>query len=148
MPTQVLLIDDEPADLLAIAEGLRQRWQDVVVDTTDTAEKALEMIAAKSYDLTVSDVRLPGMDGVHFTKEAVDQRPDMPIVLFTAAYPSKKQEALRHGASAFVEKPLDLDDLVRMMKDSLRAAALRRRVKDMNAKSAQDFSNQWRRRLE
>ena len=62
--SHVLIVDDDPALLQALPETLRLRMSGVTVDTADSAAAALERIAAREYDAIVTDIRMPGMDGL------------------------------------------------------------------------------------
>jgi DNA-binding NtrC family response regulator len=144
MDTHLLLVDDDPADLLIISEGLMQRWEGLVPETTRTAEEALTLLATSSYDVVVSDMRLPGRGGIHLAREVLKARPDTPVFLMTAFGPSQKEEALRAGAIDYLEKPLDLDLLVPRMKEALEKAKLRRRVREVNLRSSQEVVSRAR----
>jgi DNA-binding NtrC family response regulator len=138
MQTHLLLVDDDPADLLAISDGLIQRWEGLIAENVDSAEAALKLLATVDYDVVIADVRLPGMDGIRFAEEALRARPDTPILLITAAAKSQQEDGLRAGASAYLEKPLDLDILVLGIRQAIQKAKLRRRVREVNARSSQE----------
>src|SRR2546427_637903 len=61
---RVLIVDDDAALLQALPEALRLRMREVTVDTADSAAAALERIAARDYDAVVTDIKMPGMDGL------------------------------------------------------------------------------------
>ena len=60
----ILIVDDDPALLRALPEALRLRMDGVEIETCDSAKRALQMIAARDYDVIVSDIKMPGMDGL------------------------------------------------------------------------------------
>jgi len=75
---RVLIVDDDPALLQALPETLRLRMNGVTVDTADSAVAALERISARDYDAIVTDIRMPGMDGLTLLAEIAGRRPDTP----------------------------------------------------------------------
>src|SRR5436190_24046262 len=80
---RVLIVDDDPALLQALPAALRIRMAAVTVDTADSAAAALERIAATDYDAIVTDIKMPGMDGVALLAEIRTRRPDTPILMIT-----------------------------------------------------------------
>ena len=61
---RVLIVDDDLALLQALSEALRLRVGEVTVDTADSGAAALDRIAARDYDAIVTDIKMPGMDGL------------------------------------------------------------------------------------
>src|SRR5213076_3192066 len=76
----VLIVDDDPALLEALPETLRLRMNGVTVDTADSAAAALDRIASQDYDAIVTDIKMPGMDGLALLSEIRARRPDTPIL--------------------------------------------------------------------
>jgi two-component system, sensor histidine kinase and response regulator len=129
--SHVLLVDDDPALLQALPEALRLRMSEVTVDTADTATAALDRIASRDYDAIVTDIRMPGMDGLALLAEIRGRRPDTPILIITGhGEYDLALRALRGGAYDFIHKPIDRDDFVVSLDCALRAHALHRRVRD------------------
>src|SRR3989441_8991843 len=109
----VLLVDDDLALLQALPEALRLRMGGVKVDTADSAAAALNLIAARDYDAIVTDIKMPGIDGLELLAEIRTQRPDTPTVMITGhGEHDLVVQALRGGAYDFIQKPLDRDHLV------------------------------------
>jgi DNA-binding NtrC family response regulator len=128
---RVLLVDDDAALLQALPQALRLRMREVTVDTADTAPAALERIASRDYDAIVTDIKMPGMDGLALLAEIRGRRPDTPILIITGhGEYDLALRALRGGAYDFIQKPIDRDDFVASLDCALRAHALHRRVRD------------------
>ena len=107
---RVLLVDDDPALLQALPEALRLRMAGVTVETADSAAAALDRIAARDYDAIVTDIKMPGMDGLELLAELRMQRPDTPTLMITGhGEHDLVVHALRGGAYDFVQKPIDRD---------------------------------------
>ncbi|MEO0426549.1 MAG: ATP-binding protein [Pseudomonadota bacterium] len=115
----VLLVEDEAAVRSFAARALRLRGYDV--EATEEAEEALQLLEdeARHFDLIVSDVMMPGMDGPAFIAEARKMRPDL-SVLFVSGY---AEEAFRKDIEnpdyAFLPKPFSLAELTAKVKEVL-----------------------------
>ena len=128
---RVLIVDDDPALLQALPEALRLRMGGVTVDTADSAAAALDRIAARDYDAIVTDIKMPGMDGLALLAEIRARRPDTPTLMITGhGEYDLAVRALRGGAYDFIQKPIDRDDFVASLHRAISAHALSRRVKD------------------
>src|SRR5437867_1662206 len=127
----VLVIDDDPALLPALPETLRLRMSGVTVDTADSAAAALDRIAVRDYDAIVTDIKMPGMDGLALLAEIRGRRPDTPTLMITGHGEYELAvRALRGGAYDFIQKPIDRDRFVAALSRAIRAHALNRQVKD------------------
>ncbi|TMH95602.1 MAG: response regulator, partial [Betaproteobacteria bacterium] len=127
----VLIVDDDPALLQALPETLRLRMNGVTVDTADSAAAALERITARDYDAIVTDIRMPGMDGLTLLAEILGRRPDTPTLMITGhGEEDLAVRALRGGAYDFIQKPIDRDQFVASLHRAIEAHALNRLVKE------------------
>src|SRR2546426_10936546 len=128
---RVLIVADDAALLQALPETLRLRMCQVTVDTADSAAAALDRIAARDYDAIVTDIKMPGMDGLTLLAEIRGRRPDTPILMITGhGEDALAIQALRGGAYDFIPKPIDRDDFVASLYRAIRAQAPNRRAKD------------------
>jgi DNA-binding NtrC family response regulator len=110
MPAKVLIVDDEKDFLDIMAERMTARGLDVT--TTTSAEDALKMVQAESYDAVVMDLMMPEMDGLRALKRFKQTCPDVQVILLTGNVPEEKwAEALELGAMEVIEKPADLNRL-------------------------------------
>ena len=80
---RLLVIDDDPTLLKALPDTLRFRLQGCIVDTTASPEEALTLVGKQSYDAIISDIRMPGMDGVALTVKIREVQPGTPVILIT-----------------------------------------------------------------
>ena len=127
----VLIVDDDLALLQALPEALRLRMAGVTVDTADSGAAALDRITAENYDAIVTDIKMPGMDGLALLAEIRAHRPDTPTLMITGhGEHALAIQALRGGAYDFIQKPIDRDDVVASLHRAILAHALSRRVKD------------------
>ena len=135
MVMRILLIDDDPATLLALSEGLVLRLRDVALTTARDCETALSFLKDKEYQAVISDIRMAGMDGLVLLKEVRDRWPHIPVVLITGRERGREEEALYGGAFAFIEKPVDLDHLVSVLQAAMAKSDLYERVREANRRS-------------
>ena len=130
-PLSVLIVDDDPALLQALPEALRLRMSEVTVDTADSAADALDQIAVRDYAAIVTDIKMPGMDGLALLAEIRTRRPDTPTLIITGHGENELVvHALRGGACDFIQKPIDRDYFVAALYRAVRAHVRNRRVKD------------------
>ena len=80
---RVLIVDDDLALLQALPEAVRIRMDGVMVDTADSGAVALDRMTARDYDAIVTDIKMPGMDGLELLAEIRTRRPDTPTLMIT-----------------------------------------------------------------
>lgn len=116
----ILVVEDDP-DLLALeAEILRSAGYSIM--TAADGLEALERAAASPPSLVLLDMRMPRMDGWQFAKAFRERHGSAcPIVVVTAAEDARRR-AEEIGASGFLEKPFDLEDVIREVERHLQAA--------------------------
>ncbi len=124
----LLLVDDEASLRAALAEQLADRGYQVV--QADSGEAALERLAEFAFDVVVTDLRLPGIDGSAVVDAALERYPDIVAIVVTG-YGTVKDavEAIKRGASDFVNKPFQIDELLHVLDSTLE----QRRLKSENA---------------
>jgi DNA-binding NtrC family response regulator len=108
---KILIVDDEKefADSLAERLALRKLKTRVAYD----GEQALDAVQVEEPDVMILDLRMPGMDGLEVLRKVKKSQPDIDVVILTGHGADKDEEAaLRLGATAFLKKPIDLDQLV------------------------------------
>jgi NADPH-dependent glutamate synthase beta subunit-like oxidoreductase/ActR/RegA family two-component response regulator len=114
----VLVVDDE----IIMRESLRDWLTNAgyPVETAEEGEEALETIAKQDFGLVILDLKLPGKDGIEVLREARAERPQLKGVIITA-YPSVETAvgAMKEGAVDYLPKPFDLDDLEKIIRETL-----------------------------
>ncbi|MBF6590745.1 MAG: hybrid sensor histidine kinase/response regulator [Ktedonobacterales bacterium] len=126
---RILIVDDDDALLRALPEALRLRMKNPRIDTTDSAATALERIATVDYDAVVSDIKMPGMDGLTLLTKIRELRPDTPTLLITGhGEHDLAIQALRGGAYDFIQKPIDRDYFIASLGRAIQVRQLRRQV--------------------
>jgi DNA-binding NtrC family response regulator len=124
----LLLVEDEAALRQVVAEQLRDRGYNV--EEADSGEAAIAKLADFAFDVIVTDLRLPGIDGSSVVDAALERYPDIVVIVVTG-YGTVKDavEAIKRGAADFVSKPFQIDELLLV----LDAALEKRRLKSENA---------------
>jgi two-component system, OmpR family, KDP operon response regulator KdpE len=118
MPLRILIVDDEPNILAAVAPLLRSRGYDVL--TTMSGKGALEMVEREAPDLVVLDLGLPDIDGVEVCRLLRDGRATPIIVLSARGAERDKVAALDAGADDYVTKPFGAEELLARIRVALR----------------------------
>ena len=124
----LLLVEDEVPLRQALAERLAEHGFEV--EQVDTGERAIEQLAEFAYNIIITDLRLPGLDGTRVLEAALLRYPDIVGIIVTG-YGTVKDavEAIKRGATDFVTKPFQFDELLH----ALNVALERRRLKAENA---------------
>jgi len=119
MHASILVIDDEPVVREALRRLLSLDGYDVAVAVS--GDDALGCIPRQGFDVIVSDIRMPGLDGLQLLERLRAVNPRVGVILVTAyATLDTAVEALRLGADDFFLKPFEMDDLRRSVKRVLR----------------------------
>jgi DNA-binding response OmpR family regulator len=113
---KILIVEDEDALCLLYEEELAAEGYDVT--TVRNAEGALDLLRRERFDLIVTDIRMPGRDGVELITQIVGLRKDIPIIINTA-YQSYKDDFMTWAADAYVVKSSSLVELKARIKDLL-----------------------------
>ena len=137
MPTTtVLLVDDEPEFVEALAERLIARG--LSVDSAADGATALQMCKAREYDAILLDMAMPGLDGLQTLRGLLEINPDQQVILLTGrATLTQGVEAMKLGALDLLEKPADIATLVARIekaathRSSLQDARVQERVSDI-----------------
>ena len=116
---RVLVVDDEQSLLEVLATMLGEAgWQ---VDTAANGREALGLVDAKSYEVVLSDIGMPGINGVQLLREIRARDLDVPVLLITGdPQVETAVEALEHGALRYLQKPLHGRDLLSAVEDAAR----------------------------
>ena len=118
MEKKILVVDDDSLLRDFLAETLNRSgyW----VDLASTGEEALEKISKEDYDIILSDVRMPNMDGMELLKTTRDFLPDAKVVMMTAyGTVQNAVEAMKLGAFDYVMKPFSVDEIELVLKRAL-----------------------------
>ena len=108
---RILLAEDDEIMRISVSDRLKQfDWQ---VDEVENGLDGVKMIEKNDYHLVISDIRMPGMDGLKLLEKIKEHSPEADVIIMTA-YGSVNDalDCLRKGASDYILKPFDMDDLI------------------------------------
>ena len=110
---RILIVDDEEPVLFVLEKGLQRLGDWCLFETAMSAYEALDKIRKQSFDLIISDLRMPGMDGLQLFKRVRLLDPHTRLILMTA-YGSAEIEATAYklGACRYIDKPFEIEDLM------------------------------------
>jgi EAL domain-containing protein (putative c-di-GMP-specific phosphodiesterase class I) len=119
---RVLIVDDDPTQIRSIGRVLRSRGYEV--DSASNGQEAVERLGPDAYDVVLSDISMPGMDGIQLLQIVREKCIDVPVVLVTGEPAvSTAVKALEFGAFHYLTKPLEMPDLEQVID---KAVCLRR----------------------
>jgi FixJ family two-component response regulator/anti-sigma regulatory factor (Ser/Thr protein kinase) len=131
MTPRVLIVDDDPALLEALPETIRLRMPGTLVETSAAAAPALRLIGATDYDAIISDIKMPGMDGLSLLDHVRTLRPDTPVLLITGhGEHDLAIQSLRAGAYDYIQKPIDREYFIASLRRAAQVRQLRRQVSE------------------
>lgn len=124
MANRLLIVEDE--ETLCESLGRVFLREGYGVETAMSAESAIKILETASYDLIITDIILPGINGIELLKKCREQNPEQIVIIITAfASLETAVEALRAGAYDYVIKPIIHDEIKRVVRNALRERALR-----------------------
>jgi CheY-like chemotaxis protein len=120
VPKNILIVDDEPKVRFFLKESLESLGSDYAVSPVASAEDALAALAHAPYDLVVTDLRMPGMNGLDLLSRVRHDRPLMPTILITA-YGSDEvaAESRRLQTTRYFTKPFRIEDFLQAVQEAL-----------------------------
>ncbi len=125
----ILLVDDDSALLQALPQTLHLRIAGINIDTCNEAKCALEQISHNDYDAIISDIKMPGMDGLELLRQIKKVRSATPTILITGhGEHDLAIQALRGGAYDYIQKPIDRDTFVASLQRAIQTYQLHRQV--------------------
>ncbi len=114
----VLVVDDDAAVALVLERMLHR--DGYAVRVVGSAEQALTAVRSQHVDVVLSDIRMPGMDGMSLLRRLKEELPDVPVVLMTAhGSVPLAVEAMKAGACDFLLKPFERDEVLRVLEKAI-----------------------------
>jgi two-component system response regulator AtoC len=128
----VLFVDDDKSFCTWVAGSLARRGFDVEVSSSSV--EAIELVATHEYDVVVSDLQIPQLNGVALCERVAANRPDVPVIVVTAFGSMDAAIAsIRAGAYDFIAKPFDIEVLELALKRAVQHRQLRDEVKRLRS---------------
>lgn len=115
----ILVVDDE----LLIRDLLYDFFTDQGWDISvaESGEKALDILRSRKFDLVLTDLKMPAMDGLTLTTEVRENYPELPVVIMTG-YPSVDSavSALRQKVADYIIKPFNINQLYKVLEEKIK----------------------------
>ena len=114
----ILIVEDEAIMRDSLRDWLTEGGYQV--ETVEEGEEALKAVTRQDFGIVILDLRLPGKDGIEVLRKAKEKRPQLKGIIITA-YPSVQTavEAMKEGAVDYLPKPFDLNDLEKLIRETL-----------------------------
>jgi DNA-binding NtrC family response regulator len=129
----VLVVDDE-ANIRRVLRLVLEPEGYAVLEA-ESAEKALDVLAAEPVDLAVFDIKLPGMDGLTLLSRARELWRDLPVIVISGhADTSDVVDAVKRGAADFFPKPVDRDRVLVSLRNALSRRTLEEKVQALSSR--------------
>ncbi len=112
MAEKILIIDDEPDMLKLLSMILREKTHYEITSTNNPVE-AIEMAKKGGFDLVISDLKMPGLDGIEIIEAVKGVDPDTPVIIITAyGTVESASEAMQKGGFDFITKPFRKEQIL------------------------------------
>jgi two-component system, NtrC family, response regulator HydG len=130
---RVVVADDEASARSGLGTLLRDEGFDVIL--AEDGPTALARVQESAPDILVTDLRMPGMDGIELLRRAREANPDLIVVLMTAfAEVETAVRAMQEGAEHYLTKPLQIDELILVLRRALDRRTLRNEATELRAR--------------
>jgi len=107
MPT-ILIVDDDDAIRSVLYDLLSEKYE---CHTASVAEEALQFMEVESYDAILTDIEMPGLDGISLLGRIRQREAHTPVILVSGKASAQADELIKLGAFAYISKPFDLDEV-------------------------------------
>lgn len=139
-PFGILVVDDEEIVQSLVKDALEDEGHRVAL--ASNGEDALEIIKSGSVELLVTDIRMPGMDGIKLVKHARQVNPNLGIIYMTGyATLNSAKDAIKQGALDYVMKPFELNEIRTAIKNGIEKLRKQRSGSEDQLNSLTDLSN-------
>lgn len=131
MPEKILLVDDEPDMLKLINKIVSEKTQYETVSTNNPVE-ALDLVKRGGVDLVITDLKMPGLDGIELLEAVRDFDESIPVIFITAYGTAQSAvEAIQKGGFDFITKPFRKEQILFTINKAMKMVRLERENKDL-----------------
>jgi len=117
---KMLIVDDEETLTYSLYQSFIISQRDYEVVTAATGEEAAEKLSDMKFDLVITDIKMPGMDGLELLSLIKSKYPTTDVIVMTAyGSEEKKEEALKKGARFYIEKPFEIKEIKQLVMELL-----------------------------
>ncbi|MFZ5979000.1 MAG: response regulator [Candidatus Zixiibacteriota bacterium] len=116
---KIIVVDDEEIVLSLICDTLED--EEYYIKTASNGEDALALIEMEPFDLIISDIRMPGIDGIELIKRTREILPEIGVIFMTGyANLNSAKNAIKQGAFDYIMKPFEISEIRKAVKDAIR----------------------------
>jgi CheY-like chemotaxis protein len=113
MKKRILVVDDEPNLAFLLAENLVDLGPNYEIEACNSGTEALELNKANPFDLVITDLMMPEINGLALTKFLIQQKPEIKLILMTAyGNEDVALKAEKLGISGYITKPFVMEDML------------------------------------
>jgi len=135
----ILIVDDEKNYLLVLEALLVDAGYEVI--TSGSASKALEIASSHDLDLVITDMRMPGQDGMEFLAQLGSRHSDLPVIMMTAyATVEKAVKAMKRGAFDYITKPFKNEELILTIRKAIEMHRLKQENRSLSQQLQERFN--------
>jgi DNA-binding NtrC family response regulator len=137
---RILVVDDEPLTLELIVEGLADRGY--AIDVASSGQEAISKAEETSYDVVITDLNMPGMDGMEVLDHFNENRPGTLVILLSAYGTIETAvQAVKRGAFDYLTKPAKLDEIIIILQRAEEINALKEENELLRSQIQERFAN-------
>lgn len=139
-PVRVLIVDDDEAHAQAVAESVERMTGQYECTVATSAIKGLALLQSDTFDVVVTDLRMPDGDGLAILRKSKEEIPDAEVILLTGhGSINSAVTAMQHGASTYLTKPLDIHELRTAVEKASSRLRLLRHTAELNRRLDEKF---------
>jgi DNA-binding NtrC family response regulator len=133
MAGKILIVDDE-IDLLELLEMILAERTPYQIVTTNNPLEVSSLLKEQTFDLLITDLRMPGMGGIELIQETQKTHPDMPVIVITAYGSSQSsEESIAAGAYDYITKPFRKDQIIHTINRAMEWQAMKKELATLKA---------------
>lgn len=118
-PFRIIVVDDEEIVLSLIRDTFEE--EGYAIKTASNGEDALKLTIDETFDLLITDIRMPGMDGIELVRRVREKQPDIGVIFMTGyANLNSAKNAIKQGAFDYIMKPFEIAEIRKAVKDAIR----------------------------
>ncbi|GAB6182473.1 sigma-54-dependent transcriptional regulator [Thermodesulfovibrio hydrogeniphilus] len=134
MPEKILIVDDEP-DMLKLLSMIIRDKTPYEITTTNNPVEAVELVRKGSFDIVITDLKMPGLDGLQLLDEAKKRDEDVPVIIITAyGTIDAATEAIQKGGFDFITKPFKKEQILFTIEKAVKWLKVQRENKMLKEK--------------
>jgi len=124
-PKRILIVDDEESLTWSIAKNLQKQYKDYEVYPMNSGEGAIKILKRLSFNLVISDIQMPGIDGLVILDYVKKHSPNVPVIIMTSLDKSEiKDLAKKNSATYYFEKPFEMGEFKKTINEALGIAKI------------------------